>query len=258
MTRLSDLDHKSAPPKPLTKRPAALKSKESLSAWERWEMGSFQTVGAAAPPNETAPHNVSANEEAVLEQLQPVLLIDEAELTRLRTEACQAGQEEGLKLGYLEGQKQGHADAVALGKTEANQLRALTASLSGALRHADKEIADDLITLALDIARQLVLRELDTDPELILVAVRSLLQTEPALSGNPRLLLHPDDLTLVKQYLAEDLQTAGWLLRADPSLSRGGCRVHATSGEIDATLETRWYRITTALGRSEKKLDHSL
>ncbi|MEB0010206.1 MULTISPECIES: flagellar assembly protein FliH [unclassified Glaciimonas] len=257
MTRLSDLDHKSAPPKSLAKRPTALKSKESLSAWERWEMGSFQTTGPAAPPPGSASQDLSANEEPTLKQLQPVLLIDEAELTRLRTEAVQAGQEEGLKLGYLEGQKQGYADAIALGESEASQLRVLTASLSSALRNVDKEIADDLITLALDIARQLVLRELATDPELILIAVRSLLQTEPALSGNPRLLLHPEDLTLVKQYLSDDLQTAGWLLRADPSLNRGGCRVHATSGEIDATLETRWHRITTALGRSEKNLNHS-
>lgn len=215
--------------------------KKTVSAWQRWEMAAFQ-----APP-EPAP----ANAEPALEQFQPALLIDEAELTRLRQEAHQAGAEEGRQLGYLEGQKQGYAAGSALAAGELAQLSALAAALPAALRNADREIADVLLTLALDIARQLVLQELAADPEVILAAVRALLQTEPALCGSPRLFMHPEDLALVQHYLADDLHAAGWLLRADPSLNRGGCRVHAGSGEIDATLETRWQRVTAALGRNE-------
>ena len=93
------------------------------------------------------------------------------------------------------------------------------------------------LTLALDIARQELVRQSPVAPNrmLILAAVRDLLQTEPALSGAPRLLLHADDMPLVQQYLAEDLQAAGWLLRSDPAISRGGCRVQSASGEVDAS-----------------------
>lgn len=220
---------------------AAAGSPSRQAAWQRWEMG------AVPPPQEPVPESA----EPALEQFQPTLLIDDAELTRLRQEAHQAGAEEGRKLGYLEGRKQGYAAGFALAASELAQLSALTAALPAALRNADSEVADALLTLALDIARQLVLQELAADPGVILAAVRALLQTEPVLSGSPRLFMHPEDLALVQHYLAEDLHAAGWLLRADPSLSRGGCRVHAASGEIDATLETRWQRVTAALGRNE-------
>ena len=50
--------------------------------------------------------------------------------------------------------------------------------------------------------------------------------------------------------VGDDLQIAGWRIRTDPSITRGGCQVHAASGALDATLETRWARVTAALGRS--------
>lgn len=219
-------------------RPAS--PKQPISAWQRWEMGSFE-----APYEEFA---TTPDAEVLLAKLTPPLLIDEAELSRLREEAQQAGASAGHAEGYSAGQEQGYAAGQAVAAQEAAALRKLSLALPEALRQADHEVADALLALALDIARQLVGQALTVEPELILVTVRELLQTEPALSGTPRLLLHPDDMALVQQYLNDDLQTAGWLLRADPSLTRGDCRVHASSGELDATLATRWQRVTAALG----------
>lgn len=224
---------------PYTK-PRTAVPKQPMSAWQRWEMGSFEA------PYEEFPTIPDA--EVLLAKLTPPLLIDEAELSRLRQEAQQAGASAGHAEGYSAGQEQGYADGQAVAAQEAAALRKLSLALPSALRQADREVADALLALALDIARQIVGQALAAEPELILVTVRELLQTEPALSGTPRLLLHPDDMVLVQQYLNDDLQTAGWLLRADPSLTRGDCRVHANSGELDATLATRWQRVTAALG----------
>jgi flagellar assembly protein FliH len=62
-------------------------------------------------------------------------------------------------------------------------------------------------------------------------------------------MLHADDVALVREYLGDDLQAAGWTMLSDASITRGGCRVQAASGELDATLETRWERVAAALGR---------
>ncbi|MFC5475996.1 flagellar assembly protein FliH [Paraherbaspirillum soli] len=219
--------------------------KEQMTAWQRWEMAAVNNpVAAPAEPEPIVPA------EATLEQLQPTLLIDEAELNRLRQEAQQAGAEEGRQQGYAEGKTEGYAVGLEAAQAEADSLRTLLRAMPAALRSADRAVADDLLSLALDIARQVVRQALNVEPELILAAVRELLQTEPALSGTPRLLLHTDDAALVKQYLAEDLQAAGWLVRIDPAISRGGCRVQAASGELDATMETRWQRVAVALGRN--------
>ena len=215
-----------------------------MTAWQRWEMADVQLPLAPAT-NETAPPAAADT----LASLAPKLLIDEAELQRLRQQAQDDGAAEGRLQGHAEGWQTGYDAGLEIARNEADSLRQLSQAMPAALRLAEKEVADGLLTLALDIARQVVRQALSTEPQLILAAVRELLQTEPALSGTPRLLLHGDDLPLVQQYLAEDLQTAGWLLRADPAISRGGCRVQASSSELDATMETRWQRVAAALGR---------
>lgn len=236
-------------------------SKEQLTAWQRWEMASVHKP-APESPQQPAP---ASEAEPVLEKLEPVLLIDEAELTRLRLEAQQTGADEGYKQGYAEGhaqgyaqgQSEGYATGLAAAQDEALRLQTLTKALPEALRSAEREVADNLLTLALDIAHQVVRQALTSDPQLIVPLVRELLRSEPTLNGTPRLLLHADDVALVRQYLNDDLQAVGWNIRVDPTITRGGCRVHAASGALDATLETRWERVAAVLGRSAVESNES-
>lgn len=219
--------------------------KESLTAWQRWEMTSFaeEALAGLREAEEAAP-------EPVVVPLVPALLIDEAELTRLRLQAQEAGEAKGYPLGYERGQAAGHAAGLAAVREQAANLHALTVALPAALRTAERTVAEDLLALALDIARHIVGQSLTADPQAILPVVRELLHAEPALSGAPQLLLHPDDAALVKEHLKEDLQGAGWRIRVDSHIQRGGCRVLATSGEQDATLETRWERVAAALAQT--------
>lgn len=185
------------------------------------------------------------------------------------------GLKEGLAQGRVQGLAQGHAQGHALGLEEgrsqgreqalqdqqaqaerqagahlrarADELLALARSLPLALAQAEEALAQDLMDLALTLAQQVLGQALAADPALMLGTVRDLMQAEPALTGRPQLLLHPDDLPLVNEHLAEDLQAAGWRLKADATLERGGCRVLAASGELDARLGARWQRVAAAL-----------
>jgi flagellar assembly protein FliH len=216
-----------------------------MSAWQRWEMSSFAEEALAKIHDEKP---VAAEAEVV--PFQPALLIDEAELTRLRLLAQEAGEARGYPLGFERGQAAGHAAGLAAVREQAANLHALAVALPAALRAAERSVAEDLLALALDIARQVVGQALAVDAQAILPVVRELLHTEPALSGSPQLLLHPEDAALVKEHLKEELHSAGWRIRADSHVQRGGCRVLAGSGEHDATLETRWERVTAALAHS--------
>ena len=224
-----------------------MSSRPQQTAWQRWEMTSFaQDMQSGAAQAAPGPE---------LQPLEPALLIDEAELARLRLEAQKTGEAEGHKQGYARGLAEGHAAGLAAGlaatQAQAGQLQALTLALPAALRLAESSVADDLLALALDVARQVLGQALTAEPQAILAVVRELLQAEPALSGAPQLLLHPDDAALVKELLADDLNAAGWRLRADAQITRGGCRVTASSGERDATVQARWERVAAALARSE-------
>ncbi|CDS50331.1 Flagellar assembly protein FliH [Polaromonas sp. CG9_12] len=217
-------------------------TKAAQTAWERWEMASFAKSSDASagdlttPPPEPAP-------------LVPVTQIDEAELAELRLQAHKAGEAEGREQGHARGLAEGHAAGLAAVQAQAAQLLALAQALPAALQLAQNSVADDLLALALDIARQVLGQALAAEPQAILAVVHELLQAEPSLSGAPQLLLHPDDAVMVKELLADDLKAAGWRVRTDAQIARGGCRVMAHSGERDATVQARWERVSAALVR---------
>ena len=181
--------------------------------------------------------------------LVPALQIDEAELAELRLQARKAGEAEGREQGHAQGLAEGHAAGLAAVEAQAAQLQALAQALPAALQLAHNRVADDLTALALEIARQVLGQALAAEPQAILAVVHELLQAEPSLSGAPQLLLHPDDAALVKELLADDLKAAGWRVRTDAQIARGGCRVMAHSGERDATVQARWERVSAALVR---------
>ena len=214
---------------------------EKLSAWQRWEMNA---IAAQIRPGSRA---AKAGAESALGQFAPTLLIDEAELIRLRLDAQKAGRAEGYREGHALGQAEGYSAGSTAVQQQADQLHALSLTLPSALHLADRHVADALLALALDIARKVLGQALTVEPQAILAVVRELLDAEPALTGAPQLLLHPDDVALVKQHLSDGLQVAGWRIRGDATIKRGGCRVLAGSGERDATLDTRWERVAAAL-----------
>ncbi|KGD55042.1 flagellar assembly FliH family protein [Burkholderia pseudomallei] len=180
-----------------------------------------------------------------------------AELQRVRdaahAEGLAAGHVEGQALGYQAGYEQGRAKGFDEGQAEAHthaaQLAALAASFRDALAGVERDLADDIATLALEIAQQVVRQHVQHDPAALIAAAREVLAAEPALAGAPHLIVNPADLPVVEAYLKDELDTLGWSVRTDTSIERGGCRAHASTGEIDAMLTTRWERVAAALGK---------
>ncbi|EWH03499.1 flagellar assembly protein FliH [Halomonas sp. BC04] len=113
----------------------------------------------------------------------------------------------------------------------------------------DEEVANEMVELALATGRQLAGEALKARPRQVLELVRALLHTDPPLTGQQRLWLHPLDHKLVEQHLGQELEAAGWKLQPDDQLSRGGCRVTSASGELDATWETRWQAVKAQVRR---------
>jgi flagellar assembly protein FliH len=216
-------------------------AKESLSAYQRWEMASFDP----APPPPPAPEP-EVDEGAF-----------EAELERLRDAAhaqgIASGHVAGQALGYQAGYEQGHAQGFEQGQSEAREeaarLAALAETFKKALDGAQGGISETLVALALDIAQQVVRQHVQHDPTALIAAAREVLATEPALVGAPALIVSPADLPVVEAYLMEELQTRGWTVRTDASVERGGCRAQAGTGEVDAGIDTRWERVAAALGK---------
>lgn len=214
------------------------------AGWQRWQMGSLD-------PRDIAPPEALASMPP--EPAPPPIDFEALDGMRegARKEGYAQGYTQGQTQGYGDGHREGYARGLEAARNEATQLQALATNFRGALSGVDDQVARALVSLALDVARQLVRSALADDPAVLLPAVRELLTSEPALCGSPSLLLHPDDIALVEAHLHGELAAAGWTVRADPSVARGGCIASAASGERDATLPTRWTRVVKALGRDD-------
>ena len=198
--------------------------KEKLSAYQRWEIGSFD-----APRPETL---AAARDRA-----------NEAD-THARVEGYRVGHAAGLEAGVNEVRAEA-APRIA-------QLDQLIASLQADLARIDRELSHEIVQLGLAVARKLVGAALSVQPELVQNSVEEALRHVVQAPGAIGVIVHPADAEMVRGYLATSTCAGSWVLREDASIARGGCRVETGAGEIDATLAQRWERVTAALGEPQK------
>ena len=171
-------------------------------------------------------------------------LLTAKQLEELQTQAY----EEAYVLGRQEGIAAGKDDI----KARIQQLEALVKILSQPLEELDECVEEQLVALSIAIARQLVRRELKTDPHQIIGVVRESLQILPVASRNVRLHLHPKDAEVVKQALSEVEGERAWQIVEDPMMSRGGCRVTTDTSQIDARVESRLGAVISAVLGEER------
>jgi flagellar assembly protein FliH len=118
--------------------------------------------------------------------------------------------------------------------------------LQRALAEFQQQVADELLALAIEIARQVVRREIAIRPDLILDVVREALNQLP--HQHAVIYLSSRDIGLVRSYLGESLTHAGHRLHEDPQLQAGDCLIETGGTQVDATVATRWRRVIESLG----------
>ncbi len=164
-----------------------------------------------------------------------------------------AGFAEGMKRGFEAGGAQAnraHALAEAqAGVTLAKRVEVLCESLAARFEQVEREAADEVVELAVEIARQALRATPAMRPEAIIPVVQEALASLFDERVRMRLLLHPRDAELVRSELGERLLVRGCEIVADHSITPGGCRIDTPRASVDATVETRWRRTLAAIGR---------
>jgi flagellar assembly protein FliH len=188
---------------------------DNTTAFEQWEV-----VELAASASEGTPPTEDP----------------EAELARLREAARAEGYADGLAAGRVEGEQ-------ACGR-----MKQLVESFGNTLDNLDFRLADMVLELALDVARQVVAGELAARPERILDVVNLALKQMAESSREARLLLNPDDATLVRPHLDQVLDKNRLRIVEDVRIVRGGCLIETSQGDLDASLPARWRAVVQVLG----------
>jgi len=192
---------------------------DDTTAFERWEVVELATPAASPEPD------------------------PQIELARLREQVRAEAYAEGLAAGRAEGEQ------------SCARMKQLVESFGDALENLDFRLADMVLELALDIARQVVAGALAAHPERILEVVNLALKQMVESTREARLLLNPDDAALVRPYLEQVLDKARLRVVEDLRIVRGGCLIETPHGDIDATLPARWRQVVQVLGSNRDWLD---
>ena len=165
-------------------------------------------------------------------------------LADLQAEAHKEAFEQGL----AEGRSAGRAEVQA----QVDRLAGMFYDLAKPFDALDAEVERELLTLAMALARQIVRRELKTDPTQIIGIIREAIAALPVATRDVRVHLHPEDAAVVKQHLAPTENERAWTIIEDPVMARGGCQVTTNTSRIDARLETRLGSILSELLGTER------
>ncbi len=166
-------------------------------------------------------------------------------LADLQAEAHQEAFAQGLK----EGREAGHAEI----RAQVERLAGMFHDLAKPFQTLDAEVERELLTLAMALARQIVRRELKTDPTQIIGIIRDAIAALPVAARDVRVHLHPEDAAVIRQHLAPTESERAWTIIEDPVMARGGCQVTSATSRIDARLETRLGGILSELLGTERQ-----
>ncbi|KRB26742.1 flagellar assembly protein FliH [Acidovorax sp. Root70] len=178
--------------------------------------------------------------------------LDEAAQQALVQQACDDAYAEGFAQGQaqtaLEWQRRMDEYIALQGQEAAQRLQGVLQTLDASLIDMQQQMAQQVLELACDIARQVVRQELSVNPNALLPVVREavgMLVNE----GRPATVrLNPVDMEAMAEPLREEINAPGVQWMADGTVPAGGCLVESAGAVVDGSIDKRWQRAIASLG----------
>ncbi|MCP4679630.1 MAG: hypothetical protein GY854_29890 [Deltaproteobacteria bacterium] len=131
---------------------------------------------------------------------------------------------------------------------DAEQAAAMLVTVNAAAARIRTRARDDIIKLALGIARKVIGRTVEIDPSVLDEIYIQAIAAAGDL-GAATMHVHPDDRAVTS---VDDLASdAGFQVVEDPSVGRSGSRIRADGAEVDATLDGVLAALETAMKGKE-------
>jgi flagellar assembly protein FliH len=208
--------------------------KPSLNSWKSWEMTHFAEVaGTAASKSRAATAHKPSGAVA------PAPTFPGEEIARLRDAAHREGYQAGFDSGREAAAVTGHELAAQLGQ-------AISRFDSG-VAQLEQAVADEVLALALEIARKVIHQTIAVQPGIILEVIREALLQMPL--QHAMIHLNTDDAALVRAHAGEQLTHAGHRIQEDPQLGRGDVVIEAGGAHLNARLAARWQNVIATIGQ---------
>ena len=169
--------------------------------------------------------------------------IDDRNLVSRAQEESENIKKSAFEEGYRLGLEKASADI--------EKLRSSFSAFFNAKQDVFEYIAPDIMEISVDIAKKIIKKELESDPQAIINTIVEVLRTisksEPKISIRVR----PQSVQLIKDTLPNITYQYGIdskiSIIADPSIEDGGCIFQTNNGIVDASIDTQIEIIKKAL-----------
>jgi len=219
--------------------------KEHLTAYQRWELASVEEL--PSPAQEA----VDADSEPTESGGLTVSLPTAEDLERIHQEAWQ----EGYDLGLKEGREAGFQEGLKSGTAQVKRLEKMLAAMDMERLRQDEGIAQEVLELALAVARQILRSAVNVKPGIVLEAIREAFASLPSLSGHLRVVVNPADAADVRNWLNSEHGHIPCKVQEDAGMERGSFRFETDYSILHGELATRWREVLNCLGSDQEWLD---
>ncbi len=191
-----------------------------------------------------------------VEEIEPQLPLGPSpeEVAAQVENARQQAFDEGYALGNAEGSqatRNALAEPTRLATEQAQQrFDEALSSMRTQLAQAQDQMAQAVLQMACDLARQVLRRELTIDPQAIQPVLTEALALLQADTIPVTVRLNPNDFAALEGTGTAPAQPGNPRFVPDAAITPGGCVLEAPGTGVDATLETRWSRAIANLGLS--------
>lgn len=104
-------------------------------------------------------------------------------------------------------------------------------------------IAPDILEIGVDIARKIVKKEIEQNPELVLESIKEVLKSLPKDESKIVVSVNPTQLELTRESIPEILTEIGIDVKTnvvgDDTIEIGSCIIKTSNGIVDASIETQ-------------------
>lgn len=169
--------------------------------------------------------------------------IDDRNLISRAQEEADQIKESAAKEGYRTGLEEARSDIAAL--------RESLEDFISAKKEVFEYIAPDILEIAVDIARKIIKKELEQDPQAIINMILEVMENLSKEDTKITIKVNPMQADLVREELPKAISAKGTEARititADDSVEMGGCVFLTSNGIIDAGLDTQLEILKEAL-----------
>ena len=212
---------------------------EEIGTVEQWNFGAVDTASLLLAEQSKVREDAEEQERIDLRQ---------AESDALRQEGYAEGFAQGRAQATLEAQRQINDFIARQGQEAAQHFSGLFTSAQSLLDDSEQVMAQGVLELACELARQVVRQELSVNPNVLQPVIREALALLVAETKSVAVRLNPLDLEVLEDVVKAEFPGLSITFLADAAVTRGGCLVESAGTVVDGSVEKRWTRAVAHLG----------